>query len=201
MEPHMADRRSPMADRKTRNSGQAVRDPRRIGILACAVALAVVGACESRPGNAAGGGGGDSARGDVVAEARAFMDAYARELIAGDRAAIAARYDRTGAFLLGNGRKQFLTYDSIVATYRAPSWSPPASFEWRDLSFEHAGPDAVVVAGTLVWGRGAGGQPITVSYTSLLRRQDGALRIRVEDESIDPTSIPAAPSPSDSARR
>ena len=137
---------------------------------------------------------------DVVAEARAFMDAYARDLLAGNRQAIAARYDRTGSYLLGNGRKEFMPYDSVVAQYGGASWSPPVSFEWRNLSFEPAGPDAVVVAGQFVWGPAAGVPPMTLSYTSLLRRQDGELRIRLEDESIDPTSLPPRPS-ADSVRK
>jgi len=137
---------------------------------------------------------------DMVDEARAFMDAYARDLLAGNRQAIAARYDRTGSYLLGNGRKEFMPYDSVVAQYGGASWSPPVSFEWRNLSFEPAGPDAVVVAGQFVWGPAAGVPPMTLSYTSLLRRQDGELRIRLEDESIDPTSLPPRPS-ADSVRK
>ena len=43
----------------------------------------------------------------IVAEARSFMADYARALIAGDRAGIAGRYDRSGAFSLGDGRKSF----------------------------------------------------------------------------------------------
>jgi hypothetical protein len=129
----------------------------------------------------------------VVDEARTFMDAYARDLLAGDRTAIAARYDRTGAYFLGNGRKEFTTYDSVVAQYRGAAWNPPVSFEWRDLSFEPVGPDAVVVAGQFVWVAAAGAPPMTLSYTSLLRRQDGALRIRLEDESFDPASLPPRP--------
>lgn len=34
----------------------------------------------------------------IVAEARQFMEGYARDLAAGDRAAVVARYDRTGVF-------------------------------------------------------------------------------------------------------
>jgi hypothetical protein len=126
----------------------------------------------------------------VVEEARAFMDAYARDLLAGNRAAIAARYDRRGAYMMGNGQKEFLPYDAIVARYQGPSWNPPASFEWRDLSFEPAGPDAVIVAGRFAWGR-QGRAPMTLSYTGFLHRQDGVLRIRLEDESFDPRTMPA----------
>lgn len=122
----------------------------------------------------------------VVAEARAFMADYARALIAGDRAGIAARYDRTGAYMLGNGRKAFGPYARIVAQYASPQWQPPHRFEWRDLSFEPAGPDAVVVAGQFAWTRRDDTEPSIYSYTALLHRQDGVLRIRLEDESSAP---------------
>lgn len=159
-----------------------------------------VTSCAKQPANAVRQPDSASTKA-VVDEARAFMDAYARELLAGDRAAIGARYDRTGAYFLGNGRKEFVTYDSVVAQYKAASWSPPASFSWRDLTFEPAGPDAVVVAGQFVWGANTGGATLSMSYTALLRRQDGVLRIRVEDESLDPTSVPTAPAASDSGKR
>ena len=119
------------------------------------------------------------------------MDAYARDLLAGNRAAIAARYDRTGVYFLGNGRKEFVHYDSIVAQYQGPGWSSPASFEWYDLSFEPVGPDAVVVAGQFLWGTPATTAPTIFSYIALLQRQEGVLRIRLEDESVDPRSLPA----------
>lgn len=168
-------------------------------MLASAWMLALVTACAAQPSNDVKQT--DSATAPaVVAEARAFMDAYARELLAGDRAAISARYDRTGTYFLGNGRKEFATYDSVVALYRAASWSPPASFSWRDLSFEPAGPDAVVVAGQFFWGANAGGATLSMSYTALLRRQDGALRIRVEDESLDPTSVPSTSTAKDTTQ-
>ena len=118
----------------------------------------------------------------VVAEARAFMEAYGADLAAGRRAAIADRYDRRGVYFLGNGRKHLRSWAQIEQRYRT-GWQPPASFEWRDLSFEPAGPDAVVVAGTFVWGLGEGKGSETFSYTGLLVRQDGVLRIRLEDES------------------
>ena len=169
-------------------------------MLASVTALALMAACAAQPSNTVEQTDSTTAT-NAVDEARAFMDAYARELLAGDRAAIAARYDRTGTYFLGNGRKEFVTYDSVVAQYRAASWSPPASFAWRDLTFEPAGPDAVVVAGQFFWGANAGGATISMSYTAFLRRQGGALRIRVEDESLDPTSAPAASSAGDPAKR
>jgi hypothetical protein len=135
----------------------------------------------------------------VVEEARAFMDSYARDLLAGNRAAISGRYDRGGAYFMGNGRKEFEPYDAIVARYAGPQWSPPATFEWRDLSFEPVSPDAVVVVGRFLWGRGGGAAPVALSYTGLLRRQEGALRIRLEDESFDPRTLPR-PAARDTAR-
>ena len=168
-------------------------------LLACACIGALGMACSqtadrdaTRAGSSAGAG--------VVQEARTFMEGYARDLLAGDRAAVAARYDRSGAYFLGNGRKEFTPYDSIVAQYAAATWTPPASFAWRDLSFEPAGPDAVVVAGQFIWGAAAGAPSLTMSYTALLHRQEGALRIRVEDESFDPSTLPPRPA-SDSARK
>lgn len=109
------------------------------------------------------------------------MEEYARELLAGDRAAIGARYDRTGAILVRDGRKSFVPHADIVARYAGTGWSPPAAFEWQDLSYEPAGPDAVVVVGRFLW-TAAGAEPLLVSYNALLRRQNGELRIRVEDE-------------------
>ena len=143
---------------------------------------------------------GASAAAGVVEEGRTFMEGYARDLLAGDRAAVGARYDRSGAYFLGNGRKEFTPYDSIVAQYAGASWKPPASFAWRDLSFEPAGPDAVVVAGQFVWGSAAGAPSLTMSYTALLHRQEGMLRIRVENESFDPATLPPRPA-GDSARK
>ena len=166
------------------------RAPHARLLFACASAAALA-ACAGQPAPGATRAA-DAPSAGVVAEARAFMDAYARDLLAGDRAAIAARYDRSGAYILGNGRKDFLPYDSIVARYGGAGWSPPASFEWRDLSFEPVGVDAVVVAGRFLWGPRAPAAPLTVSYSALLHRQNGALRIRLEAESIDPASLAAA---------
>ncbi|MFL5538478.1 MAG: hypothetical protein ACJ8J0_05770 [Longimicrobiaceae bacterium] len=135
--------------------------------------------------------GGEAA---LVREARAFMDAYARDLREGNRNGIVERYDPRGAYFVGQGRKELVPADSIRAIYRG-RWQPPAGFEWRDLSYEVAGPDAVVVAGLFVWS-GSNGRSATYSYTGLLLRQGGRLRIRLEDESPAPPPRPApAPAP------
>ena len=126
----------------------------------------------------------------IVAEARAFMASYGDALQQGDRAGIAARYDRTGAFHLGNGRKSFESYARIQAIYASADWQPPHRFEWRDLSYEPAGPDAIVIAGQFAWTQREGAEPFVYSYTALLHRQDGVLRIRLEDESGPPRTSP-----------
>ena len=169
-----------------------------ISLILCAHLSASIAACDRASDHATRRAG--TSAGDLIEEARTFMDAYARDLLAGNRAAIVARYDRDGVYFLGNGHKEFAPYDSVSAKYNGANWSPPASFAWRDLSFEPAGPDAIVVAGQFTWGAASAPAPVTLSYTALLRRQDDSLRIRLEDESIDPASVPARP-PRDSARK
>jgi hypothetical protein len=162
------------------------------GLLATCLAAA----CET----GANDGQSPATEADIIAEATTFMSTYARDLLAGDRAAIGARYDPDGAYIVGNGSKALVPHDSIVALYMG-KWTPPASFEWQDLSYEPIGNDAVVVVGRFTWGAAGAAAPLNVSYTSLLRRRDGELRIRVEDESVDPASMrtPAPPAP-DTAR-
>jgi hypothetical protein len=130
----------------------------------------------------------------IVAEAGAFMDAYGSDLRTGDREAVAARYDRSGAYVMFNGQREFAPWDTLAAQYRT-SWQQPAAFQWRDLVFLPAGPDAVAVNGHFFWTVRAGEEPIRFRYTALLVRQDGELRIRLEDESMAPLAPPAPPQP------
>jgi hypothetical protein len=129
-----------------------------------------------------------AAEAPIVAEARAFMAGYGQALLLGDRGAIAERYDREGAWRVGPAKTEFQSWADIDTRYRR-RWSAPASFEWRDLAFEPAGPDAVVVVGRFLWwplSKGERGKPLDYSYTALLVRRDGKLRIRVEDEAAAP---------------
>lgn len=126
----------------------------------------------------------------IEAEAREFMAGYARDLLAGDRPAIAARYARRGAYMMGAGKKEFASPDSIRARYQGAQWNPPARFDWRDLSYEPVGPDAVLVSGRFDWTTSAG-QTLPASYTALLVREDGGLRIRAEHEDIAPSALRA----------
>ena len=89
----------------------------------------------------------------------------ASTLLAGRPCVDRARMIACGVYLLGNGHKEFAPYDSVVAQYQGAGWSAPKSFEWRDLSFEPAGPEAVVVAGRHpLWG---GGRP---AHGAVVRR-------------------------------
>lgn len=130
----------------------------------------------------------------IVAEAGAFMDAYGSDLRTGDREAIAARYDRGGAYMMFNGEREFVAWDALAAQYRT-QWEQPAAFEWRDLVFLPAGPDAVAVNGYFLWTVNQNQEPIRFRYTALLVRRDGGLRIRLEDESMSPVRPAAAPPP------
>ena len=121
---------------------------------------------------------------ELETEARTFMEAYAQDLRNRDAEAVAARYNRSGAYRLGHGRKEFNPFDSIRAGY-LERWQgqKPTTFEWHDLSYEVLSADAVLVAGRFAWGRGDSLEPLNFSYTGLLTHQDGELRIRLEDES------------------
>lgn len=123
----------------------------------------------------------------LVGEARAFMETYQADLIAGDREAIAARYDPGGAFIMGGGLKNFTPHAEIERRY-VEEWSPPSAFGWRDLSYDQVGPDTIVVAGLFDW-TWPDAAPETWSYSAVLVRRDGKLRIRLEHE--DPMPPPA----------
>jgi len=151
----------------------------RIATLLAALALSAN--CAS----AAQGSGAATAQqrsSPIVREAEAFMAAYARELAAGDRAAIAARYDRQGAYLQGFAGDVYETHQKIAAFYAGPQWQPPRAFAWQNLRYEPVGPGAVLVVGRFVW-TPSSGEPLTASYSALLVRQGRELRIRLEHES------------------
>lgn len=137
-----------------------------------------------------------AAEGPIVAEARAFMARYADDLIQGNRAAVAARYDRNGAWHVGPTGAELESWDKIDSRYRR-RWSPPSSFEWQRLAYEQVGLDSVLVVGGFHWWplKKADSPPLVYSYTALLVRRDGELRIRLENEAT------AAPRGTATARR
>jgi hypothetical protein len=125
----------------------------------------------------------------IDVDAREFMAGYAEDLRRGRRQSIVDRYDRRGAFRVGEGEKNLESWELIRAAYMT-QWTPPASFVWRDLSYEPVGNEAVIIVGLFDWGL-ADGRRLTFSYTGLLVRQDGELRIRLEDESMSPRALAA----------
>lgn len=119
----------------------------------------------------------------IEAEAQDFMAGYAEDLLSHDPDAIAARYSRRGAYLVLPGSRALVSYDSIRSEYRAASGQGPNVFEWQDLSYDVLHDDAVAVVGTFRSESVEGG--VLGSYTGLLVREDGELRIRLESESFD----------------
>jgi hypothetical protein len=132
---------------------------------------------------------GNASQADVpiADEARDFMAAYADDLRNARRQSIVDRYDRGGAYRVGEGEKTLERWELIRAGYFS-QWTPPARFSWRDLSYEPVGDAAVLVVGLFDWGL-ADGRTVSFSYTGLLVRQDGELRIRLEDESMNPRAL------------
>jgi len=125
----------------------------------------------------------------IATEAEAFMSSYGDDIRKGRRKDIVERYDRRGAYRVGEGEKTLESWDLIQAAYLT-QWSQPSSFAWRELSFETVNDDAVVIIGLFDWGL-ADGRKLSFSYTSLLVRQAGELKIRLEDESMNPRALAA----------
>jgi hypothetical protein len=114
----------------------------------------------------------------------AFFDSYAEDLRQERREAIANRYDRRGAYLMGNGSKRLQTFEQIKDLYLT-KWSGPKSFAWKDLSVEVISKNVVAVLGKFEWVT-TSGQSMNFSYTGVLIKQKGEWRIRIEDESMAP---------------
>ena len=112
-------------------------------LLLAALALVPAAAPAQAPATVA-------AESPLVAQARAFMKSYGEDLVQGNRAAVAARYDPTGAWHVGPTGAELESWDKIDSRYRR-RWSPPSSFEWQGLAFEQVGPDTVLVVGGFHW--------------------------------------------------
>jgi hypothetical protein len=127
-----------------------------------------------------------AAEAPILGEARTFMAGYARDLIAGDRAAVSARYDRRGAYVVVGGAARHEAYSAIAAEYHSPRWSALPRFQWHDLMYIPTASDSIVVAGRFSVQPDGRPDPIFFSYSNLLVRQDGVLRIRMEHETPEP---------------
>lgn len=124
---------------------------------------------------------GAAAAADLVSDAKAFMQAYAQDLNAGDRQAVADRYARRGAIMVSGGQREVLSFEQLRADY-VIRWQPPVAFEWRSLAYEAVGDRAVFVTGEFVWKASRDKASATFGYVGLLVLEDGRLRIRLEDE-------------------
>ncbi len=138
--------------------------------------LTPIFACSTTPEPSA-----DNLRGEV----ETFMVEYAEDVSSRDAEAVASRYNRHGAYMMGNGRKRFTSFDSIRVRYQR-QWANQVQrpFEFKDLSMEILGSDAVLVSAIFDWNQGDSLEALKMSYTGVLTRQDGALRILLEDESF-----------------
>lgn len=142
----------------------------------CLLLIPLVTSCAATAASSAGPA-------SVEEEARRFMAGYAADLLGHDPDAIAARYSRRGAYLVLPGSRKLLPHDSILSEYRAAAGQGPEVFEWQDLSYEVLNDDMVAVVGGFRAESVEGG--VLASYTALLVREDGELRIRLENESFD----------------
>jgi hypothetical protein len=133
----------------------------------------------------------DRAAAKTEGEVREFYEAYAEDLRAARREAIADRYDARGYFRLGNGSKTLVSFEDNKKLYLG-RWTGPKSFAWKDLSIEVLAPDAAAVVGLFDW-QGTAGGTATLSYTALLVKRAGKWRIRIEDESVSPLGYTIQP--------
>ena len=125
----------------------------------------------------------------VERDVREFYDSYAEDLRRHRRDAIADRYDPRGVFFLGHGGKTLQSFEATKNRYQT-KWRGPKSFKWKEISIEVLSPDAAVVVGRFDWQTDTG-EILTYSYTGLLIKHSGRWRIRVEDESTQPSKPPA----------
>ena len=126
----------------------------------------------------------DKAAAQAEREVRDFYEAYAADLRAGRREAIAERYDARGYYRMGAGGKELVSFEDTKKGYMT-RWSPPKSFAWRELSVDVLGKDSAVVTAVFDW-QTADGVTLTLSYTGVLIKKSGKWRIRVEDENSSP---------------
>ncbi len=123
----------------------------------------------------------------LLDEAREFMDGYARDLLADDRAAIVARYCDAGAWRGGTRTMKLYSPTELTRHYARGSWNAPVAFAWRDLEYETLGPDSAMVTGGFTL-TPAGGKHAEVGvFSAVLLRQDRSLCIRLEHENFMPS--------------
>lgn len=127
----------------------------------------------------AGGCASGSSETELAREASLFMATYAQDLARHDGAAIGDRYHRSGTHFRGS----YQVFDSTRVFYEQ-RWTGPSSFEFGNLDYDVLGPESILVTGQGYWGRGDSLDALVINYAGLLKREDGDLRILVEDETV-----------------
>ncbi len=118
-------------------------------------------------------------------EARTFMAEYANELRTHNRPALGARYDVRGVHMVFSGQHSFMPQDSIAAMYQT-NWTGPEFFEWRDLTYDVASLNSVLVMGQFQWKSRSSEDTLSFAYTALLVHREDRLGIRLENEYVMP---------------
>ena len=130
------------------------------------------------------GSAGRSRATDDSGPVQAVLDSIARDLTSNNRAALVARYDKRGAFFLGNWGAELVPFDSLSTQIYGSDWKPPARFAWHDVHIEALGPRTSIVYAQFAWWTAAGDSSLT-SYTGVFVNDGRSWRIRSEHESPD----------------
>jgi hypothetical protein len=143
------------------------------------IALVLITACASRQP-------ATPAPPDLRAQATAFFEHYAVSLRNGERQRIASYYMPTGATIILNGSRRFLTSAEIDARYRGAGWQPPAWFAWDGMEFEQLNDRQVAATGHFRWVSRGQADTTRMIYFGLLENTADGLRIRIEHETEAP---------------
>jgi uncharacterized RmlC-like cupin family protein len=128
-----------------------------------------------------------NSKAETEQEVKAFFSSYADDMRQHLRESIANRYDTSGYYRMGNGVKNFVSFEDTKKRYLT-SWNGPKAFDWKDLSVDVLSPEAAVVT-ALFDLQSVTGEKGTYSYTGVLVKKGGRWRIRVEDESINTAGL------------
>ncbi len=130
------------------------------------------------------GSAGRSRATDDSGPVQAVLDSIARDLTSNNRAALVARYDKRGAFFLGNWGAELVPFDSLSTQIYGSGWKPPVRFAWHNVHVEALGPRSSAVYAQFVWWT-VSGDSILTSYTGVFVNDGRNWRIRSEHESPD----------------
>lgn len=117
----------------------------------------------------------------IATDAQAFMDAYARDLVAGNKDAIIARYHPQGVFILAEGIDDLMKSRQLAEFYRT-QWQKPHAFTWKGLRFRPLSSETILIDGGFETQATADKPAQYFSYLAVLIRENGKLRIRSEIE-------------------